>query len=259
MSGCSWWACRTLACLRALEPRSRGCGRWGSPPGLSRASLSRVRSSPPCWPHGISQVRTAISRSSRPAAGSLGSDPPPAACPVFAPIVPSSAAGPARPSLPPSETLGPQRRPGLWPGPPRARPCVLGLCLSCLPAGRSSVCLSRHWSAPLWPRCCPESSEHTFCVGRREARGGSGHAGWRPPTWARRVGRAGGVRPLRGSVGDPEASGQGRWRGQRPPGGAAAPSLFCGLSVARGAGAGASVLVLVVRLHRHPPHPVTLL
>ena len=124
---------------------------------------------------------------------------------------------PARPGLPPSETLGPQRRPGLWPGPTRARPCVLGLCLSCLPVGRSSVCLSRRWSAPLWPRCCPESSEHPFCVGRGEARGGSGHAGWRPPAWARRVGGAGGVRPLRGSIGGPEASGQGRPSGDNVP------------------------------------------
>ena len=65
--------------------------------------------------------------------GRLGSGPPPAACPSSPPQ--SRPLLPARPGLPPSETTGPQRRPGLWPGPPRARPCVLGLCLSCLPAG----------------------------------------------------------------------------------------------------------------------------
>ena len=160
---------------------------------------------------------------------------------------------PARPGLPPSETLGPQRRPGLWPGPMRARPCVLGLCLSCLPVGRSSVCLSRRWSAlcGLVVVLNPLSTRSVLGEGRRgeapDTLVGSrplGHEGWAG------LGACGRSEGLSAALRPRDRAGL---AGTASPGGAAAPSLSCGLSVARDAGAGASVVVLVVRLHQHRP------
>lgn len=107
-------------------------------------------------------------------------------------------------------------------------------CPRCCRLGCSSVCLSRCWSALLWP-CCPEPSEHPFCVW--EGRGGpgtsppsSGLAGSCPPG-ARRVGGAGGVRLLEGVCQRPQGQGpwQAHWaqchpRGRWPPG---CPVVVC--------------------------------